>query len=224
MTEEAIPMWIEDSVLHIGAEATAISGSWMGREAVLKKREPRAYRHPSLDRKLTRQRLAAEARVIARLQDIDFPSPLLLDVDAEGGWILISRIDGVPLYDALQNGDAGLKEIHKFGELIRKLHENDIAHGDLTTHNVLIDEHGNLTLIDFGLARIAPEIEQLGLDLQVLNECLTASHYNFESAVETMVEGYLSADSRNLSTISNLSAKEVVERFNAIRGRVRYHA
>ena len=36
MAEEAIPMWIEDSVLHIGAEATAISGSWMGREAVLK--------------------------------------------------------------------------------------------------------------------------------------------------------------------------------------------
>ena len=122
------------------------------------------------------------------------------------------------MYDALQNGNAGLKEIHKFGELIRKLHENDIAHGDLTTHNVLIDENGNLTIIDFGLARIAPEIEQLGLDLQVLNECLTASHYNFESAVETMVDGYLSADSGNSSTISKLSAKEVVERFNAIRG------
>ena len=137
---------------------------------------------------------------------------------------MISRINGVPLYDALQNDDAGLKEIRKFGELIRKLHENDIAHGDLTTHNVLIDEYGNLTLIDFGLARIAPEIEQLGLDLQVLNECLTASHYNFELAVETMVDGYLSADSGNSSAISNLSAKEVVERFNAIRGRVRYHA
>ena len=217
-------MWIEGSVLHIGAEATAISGSWLGREAVLKKREPRAYRHPSLDRKLTRQRLAAEARIIARLQDTEFPSPLLLDMDAECGWILISRIDGVPLYDALQNGDAGLKEIRKFGELIRKLHENDISHGDLTTHNVLIDENGYLTLIDFGLARIAPEIEQLGLDLQVLNECLTASHYNLESAVESMVDGYLSADSGNSSTIPNLSAKEVVERFNAIRGRVRYHA
>ena len=104
------------------------------------------------------------------------------------------------------------------------MHENDIAHGDLTTHNVIIDEHGNLTLIDFGLARIAPEIEQLGLDLQVLNECLTASHYNFELAVETMVDGYLSAASGNSLAISNLSAKEVVERFNAIRGRVRYHA
>ena len=69
MDEGAIPMWIEDTVLHIGAEATAISGSWMGRKAVLKKREPRAYRHPSLDRKLTRQRLAAEARILSRLDD-----------------------------------------------------------------------------------------------------------------------------------------------------------
>ena len=158
------------------------------------------------------------------MQSIDFPSPSLLDVDADGGWMLLSRIDGVPLYEALQNGDAGAKEIRKFGELIRKLHESDIAHGDLTTHNVLIDNQGNLTLIDFGLARIAPEIEQLGLDLQVLNECLTASHYNFESAVETMVEGYLSADSGKSSAVSHLSAKEVVDRFNAIRGRVRYHA
>ena len=128
------------------------------------------------------------------------------------------------MYEGLQSGDAGLQEIRQFGELIRKLHETDIAHGDLTTHNVLIDKQGNLTLIDFGLSRIAPEIEQLGLDLQVLNECLTASHYNFESAVQTMVDGYLSADSGKSLGISHLSAKEVVERFNAIRGRVRYHA
>ena len=91
MDESAIPFWFEDSLLHIGAEATAISGSWMGLDAVLKKREPRAYRHPSLDKKLTRQRLAAEARILSRLQRIDFPSPCLFDVDSEGGWILISR-------------------------------------------------------------------------------------------------------------------------------------
>ncbi|MGB1801980.1 MAG: KEOPS complex kinase/ATPase Bud32 [Candidatus Thalassarchaeaceae archaeon] len=224
MDESAIPFWFEDSLLHIGAEATAISGSWMGLDAVLKKREPRAYRHPSLDKKLTRQRLAAEARILSRLQRIDFPSPCLFDVDSEGGWILISRIDGVPLYEALQNGNAGLNEIKKFGELIRKLHEADVSHGDLTTHNVLYDKAGNLSLIDFGLARISPEIEQLGLDLQVLNECLTASHYEIDSAVEVMIEGYLSGDSGQTKALVNISAEEVIERFNAIRGRVRYHA
>lgn len=212
-------MWKEESVLHIGAEATATAGSWMGLSAVLKKREPRAYRHPSLDRKLTRQRLSAEARILARLQEIGFPSPTLLDLDARDGWMLLSRIDGRPLYEALQDGAAGLESVRAFGGLIRQLHEAEVAHGDLTTHNVMIDEAGNLNLIDFGLARIAPEIEQLGLDLQVLNECLTASHHSLIDAVETMLEGYRAADSGASPT-----AAEVVERFDAIRGRVRYHA
>ncbi len=212
-------MWVPDSVLHIGAEATATAGSWMGLSAVLKKREPRAYRHPSLDRKLTRQRLSAEARILARLQGIGFPSPALLDIDAEGGWMLLSRIEGRPLYEALMDRAAGLEAVRAFGALIRRLHEADVAHGDLTTHNVMIDEAGELTLIDFGLARIAPEIEQLGLDLQVLNECLTASHYTLEGAVDIMLEGYRAADAGASPT-----AAEVVERFDAIRGRVRYHA
>ena len=224
MTGEGIAMWNEESVLHIGAEATATAGTWMGIRAVLKKREPRAYRHPSLDRKLTRQRLSAEARILARLQKIGFPSPALLDVDAEGGWLLLSRIEGRPLYEALQDGSAGLDTVRAFGAIIRRLHESDIAHGDLTTHNVMIDENGNLNLIDFGLARIAPEIEHLGLDLQVLNECLTASHHTCERAVETMIEGYLSADSGESTGLTQNPASAVVERFNAIRGRVRYHA
>lgn len=224
MAGEGIAMWNEESVLHIGAEATATAGTWMGIRAVLKKREPRAYRHPSLDRKLTRQRLSAEARILARLQKIGFPSPALLDVDAEGGWLLLSRIEGRPLYEALQDGSAGLDTVHAFGAIIRRLHESDIAHGDLTTHNVMIDEIGNLNLIDFGLSRIAPEIEHLGLDLQVLNECLTASHHTYEGAVETMIAGYLAADSGESTGLTQNPASAVVERFNAIRGRVRYHA
>ena len=91
----------------------------------------------------------------------------------------------------------------------------------MTTHNVLIDNNGKLSLIDFGLARILPELEHLGLDLQVLNECLTASHSEFENAVNDMIAGYLSIDSQKNNLIP---AKDVISRFNEIRGRVRYHA
>ena len=217
-----IPMWIVEKVLHQGAEATVTAGSWMGKSAVLKMRKPRGYRTPHLDRKLTRQRLTVEARALGRLQYHNLSAPSIIDLDLEQGWILMSKIEGITLFDYLNNKNNLISEkIKLFGATIRELHEIGISHGDLTTHNVLIDNGGNLSLIDFGLAKILPELEHLGLDLQVLNECLTASHSEYENAVEDMVEGYLSADSKKEDLIS---ASEVISRFNEIRGRVRYHA
>lgn len=217
-----IPMWIVEKVLHQGAEATVTAGSWMGKSAVLKMRKPRGYRTPHLDRKLTRQRLTVEARALGRLQYHNLSAPSIIDLDLEQGWILMSKIEGITLFDYLNNKNNLISEkIKLFGAAIRELHEIGISHGDLTTHNVLIDNGGNLSLIDFGLAKILPELEHLGLDLQVLNECLTASHSEYENAVEDMVEGYLSADSEKEDVIS---APEVISRFNEIRGRVRYHA
>tara|TARA_Y100001970_G_scaffold30856_1_gene38310 strand:+ start:19869 stop:20501 length:633 start_codon:yes stop_codon:yes gene_type:complete len=210
---------MDQETLHIGAEAKVNLGSWLGRKVVLKKREPKEYRHPSLERRLTRQRLTTEARILTRMQLIGFPCPILLNLNLEQGWMLLSHIDGRVLYEALLDGTAGIKEIKNFGKLIRQLHEAGFSHGDLTTHNVILSEDGNLSLIDFGLAKISPEIEHLGLDLQVLNECLTASHYSIENSLDAMIEGYLSGE-----TGPEPNAKDVIERFNAIRGRVRYHA
>ena len=184
-----IPMWIVEKVLHQGAEATVTAGSWMGKSAVLKMRKPRGYRTPHLDRKLTRQRLTVEARALGRLQYQNLSAPSIIDLDLEQGWILMSKIEGITLFDYLNNKNNLISEkIKLFGATIRELHEIGISHGDLTTHNVLIDNGGNLSLIDFGLAKILPELEHLGLDLQVLNECLTASHSEYENAVEDMVK------------------------------------
>ena len=141
-------------------------------------------------------------------------------MDIDEGWIILSEVDGITLYESLLIGKSGIKQIRDFGRLIRQLHELGISHGDLTTHNVIIDDSGNLTLIDFGLSKISPEIEHLGLDLQVLHECLNASHFEEEGAIEAMIEGYLS----HSKEIFSPSASEVIDRFNSIRGRVRYHA
>tara|TARA_Y100000758_G_scaffold91752_1_gene62971 strand:- start:132 stop:794 length:663 start_codon:yes stop_codon:yes gene_type:complete len=219
MAPGSIPMWMPEKTLHEGAEATVTAGSWLGRPAVLKMRRPRGYRHPDLDRNLTRQRLSVEARVLARLQSSEFPSPALFDLDLEGGWMLLARIDGRPLYEMLNDTPVDDASMANVGALIRRLHELDISHGDMTTHNILVDVVDSLSFIDFGLARISPELEHLGLDLQVLNECLTASHSEHEGAVQSMVDGYLAADAGG----GVASATEVVARFDAIRGRVRYH-
>ncbi|MDC3281519.1 KEOPS complex kinase/ATPase Bud32 [Euryarchaeota archaeon] len=219
MVEELVPMWRQSEILHQGAEAIVISGYWMGDKSVLKIRNPRSYRHPDLDRRLTRQRLSVEVRALTKLHSSTISCPSLLDVDIDNGWILLSYIAGETLYESLLSGSSGFEQIRDLGRLIRELHELGISHGDLTTHNIMINQEGDLSLIDFGLSKIIPGIEQLGLDLQVLNECLNASHHEYEGAIEVLIEGYLSSHNNFLP-----SGDEVIGRFNAIRGRVRYHA
>ncbi|MBR79876.1 MAG: Kae1-associated kinase Bud32 [Euryarchaeota archaeon] len=220
MADGPVPMWKPDEVIHEGAEATVTGGFWMGNRAVLKVRRPRGYRHPDLDRRLTRQRLAAEARILSRLSSEGFPSPALMFLDQRSSSILMSRIEGSPLHDLLKSGDAGTLHLTRLGSLIRCLHEVGVSHGDLTTHNVMVSPGGNLYLIDFGLSRQSPELEHLGLDLQVLNECLGASHSLVPDGMEIVCDGYLSVDSEESEAET---AIDVVERFRKITGRVRYH-
>ena len=142
-------MWKFHEIIHEGAEATVSTGSWMGKRAVLKARRPRSYRHPDLDRRLTRKRLAVESRILSRLSSEGFPSPSLMHLDQRKSSILMSRIEGAPLHDQLKSGEAGISELRTLGALIRRLHEIGISHGDLTTHNVILNKYGVLFLIDF---------------------------------------------------------------------------
>ena len=213
------PLWNPERTLHEGAEATVIEGDWMGKRAVLKSRRPRGYRHPDLDRRLTKQRLSAEARILSRLSSIGFPSPSLIHLDQRDSSILMTRINGSPLYDMLKSGDSGVQELYDLGALLRRLHEVGISHGDLTTHNVMVSENG-LKLIDFGLSRQSPELEHMGLDLQVLNECLRASHSTIKDGINKVCEGYLNAEE---SDSNSELAGIVIQRFRKITERVRYH-
>jgi TP53 regulating kinase-like protein len=220
MASGGIPMWKPENLLHEGAEATVIGGSWLGKRAVLKSRRARGYRHPDLDRRLTRQRLAAEARILSRLSSVGFPSPKLMFLDQRKSSMLLSRIEGRTLHDLLKSDDASGDELFSLGGLIRRLHEIGISHGDLTTHNVMATTSGALHLIDFGLSRLSPELEHMGLDLQVLRECLGASHSTIPNAIDKACEGYLDAEVPNNGSET---AENVMDRFRKIAGRVRYH-
>ena len=203
--------WVGAEMLHQGAEAIVHAGTWMGEEAVLKQRQPRTWRHPDLDARLTKSRMSAEVRLLRRLHLAGIPVPVLLAIDSTDGWMITSRMPGVPLFEHLRNGGES-EMLEELGAMIRRIHATGISHGDLTTHNILWDAEQGLSIIDFGLSQITDDTEPLGLDLQVLNECLKASHPSIEDAIERVLAGYL-----------NEGGKDVVKRFNDIRRRVRYH-
>jgi len=235
MAEDGPLMWKDEGLIHIGAEATVHAGKWLGFDAVLKTRNPRAYRHPDLDSRLTRSRMSAEARILRRLAQAELPVPDLLALDTNAAWLICSRVPGAPLFEALRadlSGKAAQEVLGEVGLLIRKMHGIGISHGDLTTHNILWCPEQGLSIIDFGLSAIAEEVETFGLDLQVLNECLSASHPSIESGTESVLKGYLSASEAEEKASIRLrgsaasvlpSANEIAKRFGEIRSRVRYH-
>ena len=210
--------WEESEIIHEGAEARVTSGLWLGIPAVLKARRKRGYRHPELDSRLTKSRITVEAKVLSRLQSNNFPSPRLLQLDLEAGWMILSRLEGAPIYESLVDKTANARDLEMVGSTIRNLHELGFSHGDLTTHNIMINNDCKISLLDFGLSRISAELEHFGQDLQVLNECLSASHSDYQGAMERVLSGYRVSS----TTTTEPSAESVISRFNAIRNRVRY--
>lgn len=221
--------WIAGERLHLGAEAEVVAGTWYGRPAIQKTRQPRTWRHPDLDRTLTRRRMTSEVKLMIWLHAKGASIPPIWDVDFEKGSIIMARVEGRQLIDVLQQESEASEDLLRgVGTAIRSLHRNGVTHGDLSTNNILITPSGEARLIDLGLANMEYELEGYGIDLHVLHEILGASHPNVKGAMELVLNGYSSLDEK-LGTPPKApggevpSAKDILKRLEEIKTRVRYH-
>ena len=130
---------------------------------ILKHRFPKTYRHPTLDRTLTRQRLVQEARCLVRAARFGIAVPGVRCLDLEGGVLGLELIAGRSVREVLGGGaegdveddssDAGVDILAEevadlqvdeapllemIGRQIAKLHQNNTIHGDLTTSNMML--------------------------------------------------------------------------------------
>ncbi|KKK16112.1 hypothetical protein P175DRAFT_0476797 [Aspergillus ochraceoroseus IBT 24754] len=124
--------------------------------AALKIRPSKPYRHPILDRRLTRQRLLQEARCLAKLVREGVSVPALLGIDWESGnWLMMEWIEGVvvrvvlerwevymkpggDLRDALEEESRVRGLMRRIGFAVGGLHRAGVIHGDLTTSNLML--------------------------------------------------------------------------------------
>ena len=223
--------WVSERVLHVGAEAEVVLGTYLGREAVAKIRRPRRWRHPELDERLNRRRITAEVRLLTKLSRVGLAVPLIQDFDVNSGTLIMTKLEGSPIIEHLRESPPNDEidgMLFQTGVLVRQLHRQGITHGDLSTNNILYSNSSGISLLDFGLSRITEEIEDFGIDLHVLHEILGASHPNHPAAIEKIIEGYISVDNEvgaPPATGGGLlpSAIEIVKRLEDIRTRVRYH-
>lgn len=136
--------------------------------AALKVRPSKPYRHPILDRRLTRQRILQEARCLAKLVREGVPVPALLALDWEGqgagnahggesgiggAWLLMEWVDGLVVrvvlerWERLVRAEGRIQSVEeervrdlmrRIGSSVGALHRAGVVHGDLTTSNLML--------------------------------------------------------------------------------------
>lgn len=71
------------------------------------------------------------------------------------------------------------------GQMVARLHNHNLIHGDLTTSNFMIEEGtGDLVVIDFGLTAVSTSAEDMGVDLYVLERAFISTHVQAKDLVE----------------------------------------
>jgi len=188
-------------VIGEGAEAViTLEG-----DKVTKWRRPKGYRAPELDEKIRRERTVTESRVISEARRCGVPTPIVLDVSRFD--LVMEYVDGTKLKEGI---DVDLSE--KVGELVGRLHDCGIIHGDLTTSNMVLKD-GKVYFIDFGLAFHDQNIEAQGVDVHVFFQTLKSTQDQHELLIEAFRRGYARTYHR---------AEEVLKRVKEIESRGRY--
>ncbi|OCL01072.1 kinase-like protein [Cenococcum geophilum 1.58] len=196
----------------------------------LKVRPPKPYRHPTLDKRLTKARLLAEARVLVKCRREGVKVPAVLAADWEAGWVGLEWVEGGTVRAVLDGWDAGGEArrglydlMARVGRAVGRMHEIGVCHGDLTTSNLMLRPPrgggaaltslaGDIVLIDFGLATQSSHDEDRAVDLYVLERAFAATHPAAKPLFREVLRVY--ADSYR-------GAKVVLKRLEDVRMRGR---
>lgn len=205
-------------MLYLGAEALVAEGEFLGHRAVFKLRLSKPYRAPELDREIVSRRTNAEARALITLRQSGVRVPRVLYVDPVSGLIVMEKIEGRVLREALGDldRDSACRALSSVGRELGRMHKLGVAHGDVTTSNVILAHDGSVYLLDLGLAKHVEDLEDAAVDVHLLIRVLESSHFALkEELLRCFLRGYR-------EVLGDEVAREVVDKVAEIRMRGRY--
>lgn len=217
-----------EKMLKQGAEAKLYISEYNGQSCLIKERFQKKYRHPDLDKQLTKERMRAESKAISRCQAAGILVPKVYHMDLDQRRIYMEYlatsitvkyyINHVYINSADQPATLQILG-EKIGKVIGQMHSNNIIHGDLTTSNMLLDSKAtdfseyNLIMIDFGLAHYHQSAEDKGVDLYVLERALLSTHSIVPELFDIILIAYKASNEHGW--------KDVVPKFEDVRARGR---
>ncbi|WP_280587149.1 bifunctional N(6)-L-threonylcarbamoyladenine synthase/serine/threonine protein kinase [Halorubrum sp. Boch-26] len=198
-------------VVAAGSAAESDAGGSDDRaRRVIKRRVPKRYRHPELDRTLRRDRTVAEARLTSEARRAGVPTPLVYDVDVSTATLTLQHVGNRDLAADLDG-----RWTAAVGRHLARLHGAGIVHGDPTTRNVRVEGRAEgdarATLIDFGLAYHTGHVEDHAMDLHVFEGSVRATAADPDPLIEAFEAGY-----------AEVGDGDVLDRLREVEERGRY--
>ncbi|NKI36339.1 serine/threonine protein kinase [Wenzhouxiangella sp. XN79A] len=116
------------------------------------------------DSDFARERLKMERRVLASLRHPHIAQLVDGGEEADGTpWVAMEYVDGQPIDRwAAEQGLDRRDRVERFLALcdaVQFAHRNLVVHRDIKASNVLIDRHGQLKLLDFGIAKLVDDAD-----------------------------------------------------------------
>lgn len=135
---------------------------------------------------------------ILRCKEAGIDVPTLYFHNAQTNAIVFEEIEGCSVKDYLASVDLEtqkedvLRIARSTGTVIGKLHQLNIAHGDLTTSNVMLRDRNpdKVVLIDFGLSTNRTTPEDFGVDLYVLERAVKSTHVEMDYFTDEILSAY----------------------------------
>ncbi|MEA3329823.1 MAG: KEOPS complex kinase/ATPase Bud32 [Nanoarchaeota archaeon] len=202
---------MKQKIIARGAEAIIYQEG----KIVTKDRIKKTYRLSELDEKIRKRRTKKEIKLLTKASQI-INSPLPIKEKFNGKTkITMPYIKGEKLskcLDKLQK-QKSLEICKQIGEIIAKLHNENIIHGDLTTSNIILGAENKIWFIDFGLGFQSEKIEDKAVDLHLIYQALEAKHF-------TRLQDYWKNILKGYKTSKNY--KQILERLKKVESRGRY--
>ena len=188
----------------------AESKIFLERNRIIKDRFRKTYRIKEIDDRLRKARTKREAKILDKLQAINFPVPELIK-NNEKDTLEMQYINGTLLKNILNKQNC-IKLSKEIGEKVAILHNNNIIHHDLTTSNMIFNKQ--IYFIDFGLSFFSTKIEDRAVDLHLLKEALESKHSKIWEKCYKAALGSYAKKAKD--------GKEVIKRLEVVEKRGRY--
>ncbi|KAM4582720.1 EKC/KEOPS complex subunit TP53RK [Fundulus diaphanus] len=229
----AIPQFLSTAeLIKQGAEARLYRADFLGKPTIIKERFHKCYRHPELQDKLNYRRTVHEVRSILRCRRAGISAPVVYFVDYKYHCIFLEEIIcSLTLRDHINSiqqcnpcADQSLYKLaERIGQILAKMHNENVIHGDLTTSNMLLrhrpeDTEPELVLIDFGLSYISALPEDKGVDLFVLEKAFLSTHPNTDMLFKKLLKSYTATSKMSAAVIKKLDEVRLRGRKRSMMG------